>query len=279
MFNLLVALDANYLPALRVMLKSMFVNHPDESFAVYFMHSGIPDKDVGELRRFVESEGHRLYPVAVDAGLFADAVVFRHYTKEMYYRLVAHRFLPENVDRVLYLDPDIVAINSATAFYRTDFGDCYFVASEHTPAVKMTAKFNQFRLGIPQAKGYFNSGVLLINVERMRKEADVEDVFRFLKENRHRLILPDQDVLNGLYWDKIKPVDCLIYNFDARYYEFFKLIPHHKVNLKWIEENTVFIHYCGKRKPWHPSYKDELGRFYYRYENMLRAAESGSGAG
>jgi len=270
MVNILVTLNAAYIPPLRVMLKSLFVNNPHENVTVYLMHSEISEKDVSELMRFVEDEGHRLCHIRVTDDLFSGAVVFRHYTKEMYYRLAAHRFLPEEVDRILYLDPDIVVINPVSKFYRTPFDGCMFVASEHTPAVRMTAAFNKIRLGTPKAKGYFNTGVLLMNVELMRREMDLGEVFRFLEENRHKLILPDQDVLNGLYWDRIKPADCFLYNFDARYYEFFKLIPRHKINMRWIEENTVFVHYCGKRKPWQKTYRDEMGRFYRYYESLLQ---------
>lgn len=269
--NILVALNTNYVPALRVMLKSLFVSNPGEQFTVYMMYSEIPPAEVARLERFIDAEGHRLVPVKVENGLFAeDAVVFRRYSKEMYYRLVAHRYLPDTVDRVLYLDPDIVAINPAGEFYRMEMGRYYFCAAEHIkPFARFTVKFNQIRLGTPRAKSYFNSGVLLMNLDRMRKELDPSDIFHFLKENRYRLILPDQDVLNGLFWDKIKPVDELRYNFDARYYELIKYFPNHPVTLKWIEENTVFIHYCGKRKPWHKTYRDELGRYYRRYERML----------
>ncbi len=269
MVNILVTLNANYVPALRVMLKSLFVNNPHENITVYLMYSDIPAGDVAGLQRFAEREGHRLVPLRVRDDLFADALVLRHYTKEMYYRLAAHLFLPEEVDRILYLDPDIVVINPVSEFYRTPFDNCFFVAAEHKPVVRMTMTFNRLRLRTPKAKGYFNTGVMLMNVELMRREMKVEDIFRFLRENWNRLILPDQDVLNALYWDRIKPADCFLYNFDARYYEFFRLIPKHKINLRWIEENTVFIHYCGKRKPWHKSYKDELGRFYRYYESLL----------
>ena len=86
-------------------------------------------------------------------------------------------------------------------------------------------------------------------------------------------MLPDQDVLNGLYWGKIKPVDCYRYNYDARYYDMIQLFPNPKHDLRWIRENTVFIHYCGKDKPWKENYKGELGLFYKQYSDILELEE------
>ena len=85
MVNILVALNANYVPPLRVMLKSLFVNNPHENVTVYLMHSEIPEEDVVDLERFVEDEGHRLVNLRVTDDLFSGAVVFRHYTKEIFF--------------------------------------------------------------------------------------------------------------------------------------------------------------------------------------------------
>lgn len=81
--------------------------------------------------------------------------------------------------------------------------------------------------------------------------------------------MPDQDILNGLYWDRIQSVPSMYYNFDARYYEFSKFLPNQKYTLEWIREHTVFIHYCGKNKPWHDHYRGTLGMFYKEYEKDL----------
>ena len=53
-----------------------------------------------------------------------------------------------------------------------------------------------------------------------------------------------------------------------------KLIPNIKYNdINWIEKNTVFLHYCGKEKPWNPGYKGDLGAYYHKYNPESDAAE------
>ncbi len=277
MMNILVTLNANYIPPLKVLLNSLFVNNPDEEFTIYLLHSSLTKTEIDHLTNFIESYQQNFHPILIDNHCFQDAPVFRHYTTEMYYRLAAHRFLPDHVDRILYLDPDIVVLNPIRDFYTMDFDDHLFIAAEHEITSKLVLPINRLRLKAPQAKGYFNTGVLLMNVALMRELVHMKDIYQFIEENKLLLILPDQDVMNALYWDKIKKVDSFRYNYDARYYEKMKFIPNIKYNdLDWIKENTVFLHFCGKDKPWNSDYKGELGYFYHKFnpeDDMARVVE------
>lgn len=274
MLNVLVTLDSKYIPPLKVLLNSMFLNNKEENITVYLLHSSLKKAEIDHLREFVATYKQTLFPIFIDDHYFDDAPVLRHYTKEMYYRLAAHKFLPESVERILYLDPDIVVLNPIREFYEMDFENNLFIAAEHEMTARIALPFNRLRLRVPQAKGYFNTGVLLMNVALMRELVQMEDIYQFIEDNKLLLVLPDQDVMNGLYWDKIKKVDSFRYNYDARYYERMKLIPNIKYNdLEWIEKNTVFLHYCGKDKPWNPGYKGDLGFYYHKYNPESDAAE------
>lgn len=121
--NLLVCLDENYLPQLRIMLASLTLNNPDVKLCVYLLHSGIPEQRLANVRRGLAEHGHVFCPILVDGRLFAqafkDTPVKRYYSQEMFYRLLAGEILPKTVDRVLYLDPDILIINSISRLPRT----------------------------------------------------------------------------------------------------------------------------------------------------------------
>jgi len=268
--NILVTLNRNYLSPLKVMLKSLFINNPQQSFTIYLLQSDLSDEDIKDLDTYIEDCGQRLVSIRINSDIFEGAPVFRHYSVEMYYRLAAHLFLPEELDRILYLDPDIIVLNPIYDFYHQDFCDCMYVAAEHEHSTKVVSSFNKLRLKTPNAKGYFNTGVLLMNLELIRKTVRLPDIYSFIEDNKLRLFLPDQDILNALYWDKILPADGFIYNYDARYYELSKRLPVKNNTIEWIEKNTVFLHFCGKDKPWHDDYKGELGRFYKKYEELLQ---------
>ena len=182
MINILVTLNANYIPPLKVMLKSLFENNAEVNFSIYIMHSQIPDHKMNEIHEFVTAHQHQLHPISVPTDFFNDAPTFRHYTTEMYYRLACHHFLPEEVDRILYLDPDIVVINPITAFYETDFGDHLFVAAEHEHTARLAQGINKLRLKASLSKGYVNTGVLLMNVARMRKQVHLDEIYAFIEK-------------------------------------------------------------------------------------------------
>ena len=110
--NLLLTLDENYLPPCKVMLCSFFASNPNETdVTVYLLHSAIPGDKLEELAGFCSLFGAKLRPITVDTALFENAPTSKRYPKEMYYRLLSPLILPQEVERVLYLDPDMLIIN------------------------------------------------------------------------------------------------------------------------------------------------------------------------
>ncbi|MBM7582812.1 lipopolysaccharide biosynthesis glycosyltransferase [Caldicoprobacter guelmensis] len=268
--NILVTLNAAYVPPLKVMLRSLFDNC-SEKVEVYLMHSDIEKPELMQLSAFVEMHGHKLYSMTVDKNIFADAPVNFYYPPEMYYRLIAHTVLPEHVDRILYLDPDILVLNPIESLYYTDLDGYYFAAAAHSKPV--IDYINRLRLRTESNK-YYNSGVLLINVELMRKEVDAQQILDYIQKHAYELILPDQDVLNGLFWNKIKPLDEYLYNYDARRYRTYLIATKGRVNLDFVIHNTVILHFCGRQKPWHPNYRHHFGILYKHYQKLVQRMEN-----
>ena len=264
--NVLVTLDQNYLPPLRVMLKSLFVNNCGEAFKIYILHNDIPEKECEKLDIFCRAHGSKLCCVQIDEGAFANAPVFRHYTKAMYYRLLAFKLLPQDIKKILYLDPDILALNPVRPFYETDISGSLFAAAMHSAFGNIAKYLNQLRLGNTNLDRYFNSGVLLMNLTNQRREIKEEDIFNYVKERENMLILPDQDVINALYSQRILPVDDTIYNYDVRHYPIYNLISGGEKDLDWVMENTVFLHFCGKNKPWHKRAYTKFAALYKHYK-------------
>ena len=77
------------------------------------------------------------------------------------------------------------------------------------------------------------------------------------------LVLPDQDILSALYGDKVKLLDTLRFNLSDRIMNLYNAQHiHHKIDIKWVRQNTVIIHFCGNNKPWNPGYTGKLGSIY-----------------
>ena len=262
--NILVTLDSNYIRPLKVMLKSLFLNNPGEHFHIYLLHSTIQEWELEDINRFIAGDGHQLEIIKMERNFFQDAPVVLHYTREMYYRLLAYKFLPSDIRRILYLDPDILAINPMRELYETDLEGYLYAAAYHD--VLSVLEINKIRLKSREMKAYYNSGVLLMNLELQRKEIEERMVFDFVEKNRSKLIMPDQDIINALYAKQIKGLDEKRFNYDARYYYYYKLITNGMCDMDFIIRNTVFLHFCGKKKPWNKNYSGKFHSLYKHYE-------------
>lgn len=152
--NILVTLDRNYLQPLRVMLGSLYLNNPGQVFDVYLVGDGLTAEDLAGLEALCAPCG-ALHPVEVPAELFAGAPVVRYYSRAMYYRLLAAQFLPQTLDRVLYLDPDILVINPLRPLYDTNLEGKLMAASVHRGLTDISSRVNQ-----PAAAGYTGGGGL-----------------------------------------------------------------------------------------------------------------------
>lgn len=231
-----------------------------EKINVYVAHSKLEESDLKFIKDKLPLDNIEINEIKLDDEFLCEAPITFHFSKEMYYRIFASDFLPESIDRILYLDPDLIILNSLTNFYNMEMGNNLFSAiKSQNPLTQTQCKI---RLKMAEESVYFNSGVLLMNVKKLRQELDKKKILEYIQDNDEILFLPDQDVLNALYNDKTIVLDDDRYNFDARYYNFEKIINSEVSDLSAVKENVAIVHFCGKNKPWQKTYKSKLGKLY-----------------
>lgn len=206
--------------------------------------------------------------MTVDSELFEGAPVTKQYPQEMYYRLLAAQLLPEGLHRVLYLDPDTLVINPLRPLWETDLGGNIFAAASHKGKTELVSGINQVRLGTESK--YFNSGVLLIDLDAARREVVPGEIFAYVERHARELVLPDQDVLNALYGERTLELDDAVWNYDARNFNTYLLRSGGECGLDWVLGHTAILHFCGKTKPWQPGYLHRFGALYKHYIQLTR---------
>ena len=184
----------------------------------------------------------------------------------MYYRLLAPHLLPSSLHRVLYLDPDILVINPLTPLWETELQGNLFAAASHTTVNDLVNGINRIRLKTDQ--DYYNTGVLLMDLDRGRTDIHPQEIFQHVQEHGSELLLPDQDVFNTLYGSKTLWIDDALWNYDARYYPGYLLRSNGAYHMDWVMQNTAILHFCGKRKPWKKTYTGRFATLYKHY-NVL----------
>lgn len=269
--NLLVSLNRSYLEQLSVLISSISLSNPNENFDIYVMSRDLIDEDLNVFRKKFSNFQFFLILIT-DKEIATFPVVEKRYPVEIYFRLFASVYLPKNMNRILYLDTDIVVINSLKPLYNMDFSENYFIGTTHVK--NAIHKFHEVRLDMKKDNIYLNTGVLLMNLEKLRNIPVEEEVKDFVFKNKNRLMLPDQDIISALYGDKVILVSDILYNLGERGYRLYNMRNKENIDLDWIRKNTVIIHYYGRNKPWKKKYYGELDIFYKEILNSESYAKN-----
>lgn len=267
-YHILVTLDRNYLKVLSVMLYSLSQSDPEGAYTVYVVNNTLTEEDFASLSALLPRT--ELVNVQVPEDLLQNAPVSDRYPTEMYYRLFAARYLPQQLERILYLDPDLVVLHSLRSLYQIDFDGKLFAAASHIES-RTFRELNRRRLHLSEHAKYLNSGVMMMNLALLRKESP-QTIIDYIQSHKATLLLPDQDVLNALYADRTVPLDPLVYNLGEKYLRLknLHLPPAEKLTLDWVRSNTAIVHYYGRNKPWKEHYRGSLGIFYHEWEQQLQ---------
>lgn len=193
------------------------------------------------------------------------------YPKEIYYRIFAVNMLPSSLKKILYLDVDMIVKASLEELYETNLEGYAFAACEDIYGTLSGAEAICLkRTQIAPGYHYVNSGMLLLNLDYLRKDCAVEKLAAYIKNAGEDISTPDQDALNAVYYSKIKYVPWEKYNCVPLTYamdeESGKLFTYRELNdlidNKGIEiwerinvtpqyyDNAIIVHYAGTRKPW-----------------------------
>lgn len=264
--NLLFSIDDGYVSQFMVTLYSIYQNSSNHNLAVYVLQKQLLKKN-DDISEFCQKLGVRYTPVVIGEEAFEDAPTTNRYPETIYYRLLAHEYLPKELNKILYVDADILCLNDVVPLYKLNLGDKLYVAASHTSDGNISELVNKLRLRNFEAEGYFNSGVLLMNLDAIRQSVHRQDILDYIEQNNHLLLLPDQDILNALCGHQTLQIPDQIYNYDARYNVLYYSRSSGKWNLNWVIEHTVFLHFCGRDKPWKKDYHGRYSALYKHYQH------------
>ena len=178
----------------------------------------------------------------------------------VYYRLLLSDIIPSHIDKILYIDSDIIVRHDLTELWNVDIDNVAIAAVENQSD---GSKFYD-RLNYPQNLGYFNSGVLLINVKWWRKNNLTDTFIKYIMRNPERLINPDQDVLN--YILKNSKVNLpLRYNVQEAYYHIQMDNKLQNGEVIKARNNPYIVHFTGF-KPWEKLCKHPLRHLFFIYK-------------
>ncbi|GKT03244.1 glycosyltransferase family 8 protein [Furfurilactobacillus entadae] len=267
LINILVTLNQNYLMPLKTALTSLAANNRAYEFHIYLLHKTITPAQIQELSTFVQSFNWHFTAIQIDQVFDTQKITTIHdYPSEMYFRLLAGDFLPDDVSRIIYLDPDTLIINDLSPLWTFDLGDAMMAAASHTGLLDAVTPINNLRLNT-EGK-YYNTGVLLMDLNKTRQIIQASAIQQTIETYHDQLLLPDQDVLNHLYHSHIVEIPEEIWNYDTRQFMTYQIRSMGEHTLAWVMQQTVILHFAGSPKPWEAKSDSRFTALYLQYQQL-----------
>lgn len=254
--NILISIDDSYLNHAIDMIYSLSI-HNDYFFNIYLVYSDLSDSSIDILSKFISDKKIgvlKLYHF--DSSRYNFPLFIDYISVSTYFRLFAPFIIDEDIDRLLYLDCDIICTGDISELYNCDFDDNVFVGCKNMLDVDTSYYnfiFNE-RLDMSVDDVYINAGVLLINIDKYKNMASMDSILSFINNNKDLLYFQDQDVINKYFYGHIKVVDNK-YNYQIN-----------GVACGCETFDNCLVHYSESMKPWDPHYSHpNKARDYYNF--------------
>lgn len=263
-FNVVFITDDRYCQHTAVMLESLFHTNKSSHFMLYCLTFSLKleNKDRlasicknGNIIEFIET-GEELSFIKH----LADGGGVKQWNPIMYLKCFMHLLLPPSVDRLLFLDVDMVINHDLKELYDLDLKGNVIAGAEDWKY----SYLHKQRIGLKEDDYYVNSGVLVIDVKAWRNMEENCSMSDFLLANKD-IIINDQDALALYFKDKIAYIDQ---RWNVTTYWFEKkprILNKYLGQLDEIRQHPYIIHFCEPIKPWFKECRHPYTFLYKKY--------------
>lgn len=270
--NIACATDDKYVPYCGVMLTSLLENNRTCEVSVYILvDKPLDQNNQTALLSLSRRYNCKIIFCLVDNGFLSgfplkgDGVGY--WSIVTYYRLYIADLLPADVDKVLYLDCDIIVNGSLSSLFEIDF-DGVAIGG----VTDMCSSWHEYyhRLQYDPSKDYFNAGVAMINLDYWRDHKIGQECLDYLTEHFDRVVNNDQDVLNAVLCDRKLSLP-VTYNYQIQLKMPYFFDTYDSSLQKEIMEtkNPLIIHYAARLKPWMVRYYSyPFNDLWHKYKRM-----------
>jgi len=256
--------DDDYSMPLAVMARSILENlHKDHQLLFFIIDGGIRNYNRLKILASLHSSQCEVQFISKPSFL-SDQVVdslqqsatrTKHILSKSgaaYYRLFLSELLPHNLEKVIYLDCDLVVRGDLTQIWNVDIGDNYVLGIQELWTPFLSTGLATYReLDFPQEAKYFNSGVLVINLKRWRDDQILDKFLNYIEKYKNSLIHHDQDVLNAVLVESWGELDHR-WNVTPAIYHYLSWqdSPVSEETFNQLINDPYIIHYATSAKPW-----------------------------
>lgn len=260
--------DDNYAYPLGIMFISLLENTKNpERFHLFVIDGGITEKKKKNLQIEVNKRSSQLTFLTINDEIYTNFPTIAHISAPAYYRISIPELFHESVTRAIYLDCDLIIKNDLQVLWDIDLEGNAIAAAENISSSTFKAS------GLKQSD-YFNSGVMIIDLDKWRENNIPNKVRKFKTEHPELICTNDQCALNGVFKGQWKRLP-LNWNFQSGLYR--SSTQTKRIIEKDDSTNPIWspfiIHYIGWYKPWLTPCYHPLASEYDRYRMMSSFCE------
>ena len=272
MINIVLVTDRNYIQFAITTIYSVLKSTTEEILVKCFALGFSEDQLINYKNKF---NNKSVKFISINDDFLKNIKTKNHVSKAAYLKI----FLPEileDTEKIIFLDSDLLVINDINKLW-VQFDENYTIQAIWNPGYN----YDNELIGLGLDEETFNSGVMLMNLEKMRINSDSKKLLNFIDEKNHLTKLNDQAAFNAIYareWGRIS----LDWNVQNKFYfkksSYLKLKRCEKKDLLY---NPSIIHFTTNSKPWmfknaHPrkaffieNYEAVNGKLLYYDKNLI----------
>lgn len=253
-------IDDNYARCASTSIVSFCINNPEKRFVFYIMASNLSRISKKKFKILSQRYSIDIIIYEIDTSYFEKLPTRTNFPTPTYYRFILPLLL-KNLDKVFYIDADVVCVNNASEMFNSEFEDNVIIA------IPDTEKSNEERNRALMLKKhiYFNAGVLGINIKKWNEGCYFDELIDILVKDPKKFYMLDQDALNIIFKGKVKYLSRK-FNWFNGFYEW------KKDSIK--NKKIILVYFTSTPKPWDlgwevSSMSNDYNRDLYKfYENQ-----------
>lgn len=258
-YYIVIVTDESYVQHAAVMLTSLFETNRGKRFHVHVLTNGLSQESESRISALC-----RKYDSFLAKHICSDAKIkdlpVGQWSTMMYYKLYIPTILPQEAERCLFLDVDMVINADIAELYNIELSDNVIAAAEDIPDCIL----HKQRIGLSQNDLYINSGVMVCDLKKWRILEYSQPIFNFTRSVATK-IQNEQDVIAMYFKDRIKALpirwNMVTFYFMRKPKIFDKQLP----QLKEAKRNPGIIHFACPIKPWFRDCNHPFGYLYRQY--------------
>lgn len=261
--NIAYGTDKNFLFGCAVSITSFLINNSELKFNFHVFTDSFSESDREKFKALAEQYKTNISIYLVNADSLKSLPENKLWTYAIYFRFIIADYFSGKLERITYIDSDVVCNGSIQELVHLPLNGAVVAAVTERDEKWWLQRAEVLGNNLI-AKGYFNTGVLVIDLAEWQALDVSMQAMKSLNDGdiRSKLTYYDQDVLNIILAGRVLFLD-------KKYNTQFSLNYELKKNCKSpVDENTVLIHYIGPTKPWHEWAQYETSALFIKAKKM-----------